>query len=182
MPWKCCVGPFYFGREIAQSRDFGLSLVHYRLCDNCHSCTTREVYRFSSAVVGYGNSTRLKSFLFVLLYWYWIQEDYWRINLIFDISIAFTAFLLYVASVMVLVLVLAFHFTPLYGHSNVLVFTGICSLMGSLSVIFSSFFHFMFLCDSADWFSQILVFSWFRLWVWKLWELPLSWLLRVKIS
>ncbi|XP_010922170.1 probable magnesium transporter NIPA6 isoform X2 [Elaeis guineensis] len=46
-----------------------------------------------------------------------------------------TAFLLYVASVIVLVLVLIFHFAPRFGHTNVLIYTGICSLMGSLSVM-----------------------------------------------
>ncbi|XP_011622951.1 probable magnesium transporter NIPA4 isoform X2 [Amborella trichopoda] len=46
-----------------------------------------------------------------------------------------TAFLLYVASVIVLALVLIFHFAPRCGHTNVLIFTGICSLMGSLSVM-----------------------------------------------
>ncbi|KAL0916445.1 hypothetical protein M5K25_013957 [Dendrobium thyrsiflorum] len=46
-----------------------------------------------------------------------------------------TSFLLYVALVIVLVSVLVFHFSPRYGHSNVLIFTGICSLMGSLSVM-----------------------------------------------
>lgn len=45
-----------------------------------------------------------------------------------------SAFLLYVGSVVVVVFVLVFHFAPRYGHSNVLIFTGICSLMGSLSV------------------------------------------------
>ncbi|KAI0504374.1 hypothetical protein KFK09_015326 [Dendrobium nobile] len=45
------------------------------------------------------------------------------------------SFLLYVALVIVLVSVLVFHFSPRYGHSNVLIFTGICSLMGSLSVM-----------------------------------------------
>ncbi|KAK9274356.1 hypothetical protein L1049_019170 [Liquidambar formosana] len=45
------------------------------------------------------------------------------------------AFLLYVGSVIVLVFILAFHFAPRDGHTNVLVFTGICSLMGSLSVM-----------------------------------------------
>lgn len=49
-----------------------------------------------------------------------------------------SAFLLYVASVIVIVFVLVFHFAPLYGNSNVLIFTGICSLMGSLSVMFLS--------------------------------------------
>ncbi|KAM1149643.1 hypothetical protein ACFX15_029596 [Malus domestica] len=45
------------------------------------------------------------------------------------------AFLLYVGSVIVLVFILVFHFVPQCGHTNVLVFTGICSLMGSLSVM-----------------------------------------------
>ncbi|XP_027079394.1 probable magnesium transporter NIPA6 isoform X4 [Coffea arabica] len=45
------------------------------------------------------------------------------------------AFLLYVGSVMVLVFILIFYFAPQYGHTNVLIFTGICSLMGSLSVM-----------------------------------------------
>ncbi|KAI8562071.1 hypothetical protein RHMOL_Rhmol03G0006400 [Rhododendron molle] len=43
------------------------------------------------------------------------------------------AFLLYVGSVIVLVFILIFYFAPQPGHSNVMVFTGICSLMGSLS-------------------------------------------------
>ncbi|XAR60321.1 hypothetical protein NMG60_11033641 [Bertholletia excelsa] len=45
------------------------------------------------------------------------------------------AFLLYVGSVIVLVFILVFYFAPLCAHTNVLVFTGICSLMGSLSVM-----------------------------------------------
>jgi drug/metabolite transporter (DMT)-like permease len=45
------------------------------------------------------------------------------------------ALLLYVASVVVLVFVLIFRFAPCYGQSNVLIYTGICSLMGSLSVM-----------------------------------------------
>lgn len=46
----------------------------------------------------------------------------------------FSAFLLYVSSVIMLVFVLVLHFSPRCGHTNVLVYTGICSLMGSLSV------------------------------------------------
>ncbi|KAH9741610.1 putative magnesium transporter [Citrus sinensis] len=45
------------------------------------------------------------------------------------------AFLLYVASVIVLVFILIFHFAPRCGNTNALVFIGICSLMGSLSVM-----------------------------------------------
>lgn len=35
---------------------------------------------------------------------------------------------------MVLVVTLIFHGVPRWGNTNVLIFTGICSLMGSLSV------------------------------------------------
>ncbi|XP_060200235.1 probable magnesium transporter NIPA3, partial [Lycium barbarum] len=45
------------------------------------------------------------------------------------------AFMLYIRSVVVLVFILVFYFAPQCGHSNVLVYTGICSLMGSLSVM-----------------------------------------------
>ncbi|KAK7300223.1 hypothetical protein RJT34_11063 [Clitoria ternatea] len=45
------------------------------------------------------------------------------------------AFLAYVGSVIALVFILVFHFAPRCGHTNVLIFTGICSLMGSLSVM-----------------------------------------------
>ncbi|KAG8388955.1 hypothetical protein BUALT_Bualt02G0179100 [Buddleja alternifolia] len=45
------------------------------------------------------------------------------------------SFLLYVGSVIILVFILVFCFAPHCGHTNVLVFTGICSLMGSLSVM-----------------------------------------------
>lgn len=45
------------------------------------------------------------------------------------------AFLLYSASVIALVLVLIFHFVSRYGNTHVIVYIGICSLMGSLSVM-----------------------------------------------
>eukprot|EP01018_Ginkgo_biloba_P019944 Gb_40429 [translate_table: standard] len=45
------------------------------------------------------------------------------------------AFLLYAASVVALVFVLIFHFVPQYGHTHIMVYIGVCSLMGSLSVM-----------------------------------------------
>ncbi|KAH7434170.1 hypothetical protein KP509_06G003900 [Ceratopteris richardii] len=44
-------------------------------------------------------------------------------------------FLVYSLTVVVLSLVLVFHFVPLYGNTHVMVYIGICSLMGSLSVM-----------------------------------------------
>ncbi|KAG2705896.1 hypothetical protein I3760_05G077600 [Carya illinoinensis] len=45
------------------------------------------------------------------------------------------AFLIYVAATLSIVLVLILHFEPHYGQENILIFLGICSLMGSLTVV-----------------------------------------------
>ncbi|KAL2477076.1 putative magnesium transporter NIPA6 [Forsythia ovata] len=45
------------------------------------------------------------------------------------------AFLIYVAATVSIVLALILHFEPLYGQTNVLVYLGICSLMGALTVV-----------------------------------------------
>jgi hypothetical protein len=44
-------------------------------------------------------------------------------------------FLMYTLSVAAVVLLLIIHYVPRYGHTHVLVYVGICSLMGSLSVM-----------------------------------------------
>ena len=44
------------------------------------------------------------------------------------------AFLIYVAATLSIVLALVLHFEPRYGQRNILVYLGICSLMGSLTV------------------------------------------------
>ncbi|KAH7833079.1 hypothetical protein Vadar_002972 [Vaccinium darrowii] len=45
------------------------------------------------------------------------------------------AFLIYVAAALSIVLALILHFEPRYGQTNILVYLGICSLMGSLTVL-----------------------------------------------
>ncbi|KAE8669949.1 putative magnesium transporter NIPA4 [Hibiscus syriacus] len=45
------------------------------------------------------------------------------------------AFLVYVAASLSAVLALVLHFEPRYGQTNILVYLGICSLMGSLTVV-----------------------------------------------
>lgn len=45
------------------------------------------------------------------------------------------AFLLYVAATLSLVAALMMHFEPRYGQTNILIYLGICSLMGSLTVV-----------------------------------------------
>lgn len=113
--------------------------VHSRFYHNCYPCTTRESYNFCSRNLELGNPTRLvltllsscSLYLCCLL----LMTNYISSNL--------SAFLLYVASVIVLVFILIFHFAPRCGNTNALVFIGICSLMGSLSVKISNLFHFL---------------------------------------
>ncbi|KMZ64890.1 putative Non-imprinted in Prader-Willi/Angelman syndrome region protein,putative [Zostera marina] len=45
------------------------------------------------------------------------------------------AFLFYAAIVMVAVFMLIFHYVPLYGETHIMVYIGVCSLVGSLSVM-----------------------------------------------
>ncbi|KAF6154832.1 hypothetical protein GIB67_033861 [Kingdonia uniflora] len=45
------------------------------------------------------------------------------------------AFLFYAATALSIVLALMLHFEPRYGQTNILVYLGICSLMGSLTVV-----------------------------------------------
>ncbi|KAL9240101.1 hypothetical protein vseg_014359 [Gypsophila vaccaria] len=44
-------------------------------------------------------------------------------------------FLVYAAIVTVIVLVLIFYYVPRYGHSHMIVYIGVCSLMGSITVM-----------------------------------------------
>lgn len=48
-----------------------------------------------------------------------------------------TAFLVYVGATISTVLALVLYFEPHYGQTNILVYLGICSLMGSLTVTIS---------------------------------------------
>ncbi|MCL7041046.1 hypothetical protein MKW94_028456 [Papaver nudicaule] len=53
---------------------------------------------------------------------------------IWDLAIQ-PAFLLYTASVLVIVLVLMLHSAPRYGQTNIMIYIGICSAFGSLTVM-----------------------------------------------
>lgn len=49
-------------------------------------------------------------------------------------------FLLYAALVITAVFILIFHFIPQYGQTHIMVYIGVCSLVGSLSVCFAIYF------------------------------------------
>ena len=53
-----------------------------------------------------------------------------------------TAFLVYSVATVSLVLALVLHFEPRCGQTNILIYLGICSLMGSLTVMCYFFLYF----------------------------------------
>jgi hypothetical protein len=46
----------------------------------------------------------------------------------------FSAFMFYVSVVLAMVAILVCRFVPLYGQTHVMVYIGVCSLVGSISV------------------------------------------------
>lgn len=54
----------------------------------------------------------------------------------FDVFLC-PAFLLYTASAVAVALVLILYFSPRYGQTNIMVYIGICSIIGSLTVSYS---------------------------------------------
>jgi hypothetical protein len=51
------------------------------------------------------------------------------------------AFLLYTASAVAVSLLLILYFEPRHGQTNIMVYVGICSIIGSLTVSIPCFFH-----------------------------------------
>lgn len=76
------------------------------------------------------------------------------------------AFLIYVAASLSIVVVLILHLEPRYGQSNVLVYLGICSLIGSLTVIkfcwYFAFCHFVYLMFASPQFSRWVLITTFQ--------------------
>lgn len=60
------------------------------------------------------------------------------INAFVSFLFLLSAFLVYVAATLSAVLALILYLEPRYGQTNILVYLGICSLMGSLTVILLS--------------------------------------------
>ncbi|KAH9685293.1 putative magnesium transporter [Citrus sinensis] len=58
----------------------------------------------------------------------YLYEPLWWVGMI-------TTFLLYAALVITAVFILIFHYIPQYGQTHIMVYIGVCSLVGSLSVM-----------------------------------------------
>lgn len=77
-------------------------------------------------------------------------------------NISSAAFLLYAAAVVGIVIILIVQFIPQYGQSHVMVYIGVCSLVGSLSVCAQNFYSNVFInylcfeCQLFDWCEQVM--------------------------
>jgi hypothetical protein len=71
------------------------------------------------------------------------------------VSLFSAAFLCYAASALTISLILIFHCAPRYGQTNIVVYVGICSVIGSLTVndvhghTFETNFVLVFMCFFA---------------------------------
>ena len=126
---QCYLGSLHVEGEVTPARGFRMCYVYFWFSHNRYPCTTRESYNFCPWDMDYGYRTRL---VFTFDHFSLLSICVKAFEWLYFHSIS--AFLLYLGSVIVLVFLLIFHFAPSCGHTNVLVFTGICSLMGSLSV------------------------------------------------
>lgn len=115
-----------------------MCVLHCGICSNCNSCSSGTNANFSTRNLDFGYSTRLPPLSYVVYFlfkscdleWYF----YWTTAHFFSLLLS-TAFLIYVAATVSIVLALILHFEPHYGQTNILVYLGICSLVGALTVI-----------------------------------------------
>lgn len=108
--------------------------MHCRICGDCNPCTSGAHTKFCTRSLEFGYSTRfyLKHLSNQRIFYSWFPGSLLiRVWLLLS-----AAFLIYVVATISIVLVLVFHFEPLYGQSNILIYLGICSLAGSLTVNF----------------------------------------------
>lgn len=76
---------------------------------------------------------------------YFISIFYYLVSLMILFDLIGPAFLLYTASAIAVVLVLVLYCEPRYGQTNIMVYIGICSIIGSLTVSFFPFFSILFI-------------------------------------
>lgn len=81
----------------------------------------------------------------LFLFFYFISIFYYLVSLMILFDLIGPAFLLYTASAIAVVLVLVLYCEPRYGQTNIMVYIGICSIIGSLTVSFFPFFSILFI-------------------------------------
>lgn len=113
-----------------------MHFVHCGLSGYCYPCTSGEHASFFRRNLDFGNSTRFEFWVFSInVFLFTISHHTCRSYYLFLHYCLSAAFLAYVAATLSMVLALILHFEPRYGQTNILVYLGICSLMGSFTVI-----------------------------------------------
>ena len=107
-----------------------MRLLHRRLGYDRHTRTSGADSQLCSSNLETSYATRLRALSLTHTLCVYLGE-YNLVPFFYE-----TAFLIYVAASMSIVLALILYCEPLCGQTNVLVYIGICSLMGSLTVSF----------------------------------------------
>ena len=103
---------------------------------NSPSCSTRAWNWVGDRSVGSGYGTRylllpIALYLLNCLHFSWIITPHHQVMITWC---CFSAFMCYAAVVIAIAAILVYRFVPLYGQTHVMVYIGVCSLVGSISV------------------------------------------------
>lgn len=139
---QCLPGTLFVERKNSENGDCRLCFLHCWFGGDCNSCTARAYPEFRTRHMDSSNTTRFDPSFHTF---YPLSSKPCHELLTFDPFRMFmlAAFLVYVVATLSAVLALVFHFEPHYGQTNILVYLGICSLMGSLTVCTSNFWTFL---------------------------------------
>lgn len=149
---QCCFGSLLVEGTPAEDGCCRMCILHCGISYNCNPCTSGAHSKFCTRNLDLGNTTRYIQmcaclefgppfFFFLSLMLFVIDCLYsWDYSLFFlSVSLS-TAFLIYVVASLSIVLAFILHFEPRCGQTNILIYLGICSLMGSLTVKFCFYF------------------------------------------
>lgn len=124
---KCCSCTLYFEGTAPTNGSSGMRFLYSGVRRDCSSRPWRTDSEFFTRSMGSGHWTRF------LLFSCSVSISC-ASNRIIAYFFPLAAFLTYVAATLSIALVLILHFEPRYGQTNILVYLGICSLMGALTV------------------------------------------------
>lgn len=134
---QCCSCSYHFTGETTY---FWSSWLHF-MCggfhNHCSSCSPRAWNRICDRSLANGNGARYEACylesVVSLYYFLFFSHVSWSSKILRQWTFL-AAFLLYATLVITSAIILIFHFIPQYGQTHIMVYIGVCSLLGSLSV------------------------------------------------
>lgn len=136
---QCCSCTYHFRGEATYFWGSWLYSMCGGLHNHCSSCTSRTWNRIRDRSLANGNGARYKArslesvvsvYYFISIVSYFMEWFFFYNSELFFMA----AFLLYATLVITSAIILIFHFIPQYGQTHIMVYIGVCSLLGSLSV------------------------------------------------